>query len=364
MSIHLTRLETYRDGDQAPEYRVRGRYTQQCPPTDLDMGQVPTGGAWWTIPLPPCPDCGGVLEWAEAGYVPGARECTTCRSLFMVDGRPDPPPAAPPRPPAPTTAADCGCSHDCDDPACEAPDYDDCGCGCDPCRRHSTERAKRWAAEMATARRQRDADAASMRCTELSEDPRAGWTVAIGELYRCPATGASVVLPTPAGRPSAHGGPYCIEHGGEARARTAAENDWNHLAPESVGGEAAVQRAGCLALDSADVYVVVRPERDHWLAWLGIGSHMIVVRHGGMTARDRRRVERGHRPSMRPSCSYPSQEAATEGALVAWRARVAEDVAEITAARGGTLAWGLPIEPRDQPRIIVLAEHGSAWDAL
>ena len=363
MSIHLTRLETYSDGDQAPEYRVRGHYTQKCPPIDIEMGQVPPGGAWWTIPLPPCPDCRGVLEWAEAGHVPGARECATCRSLFLVDGRPEPPPTAQPRP-EPATAADCGCGHDCDDSGCEAPDHDDCGCECDSCRRHSTERAKRWQAELATARRQRDADAASMRCVELSENPGPGWTPGLGGLYRCPTPGAAAVLPTPAGRSPAHGGPYCPAHGGELRARAAAARDWNRLAPESVGGEAAVQRAGCLALDSADAYVVVRPERDHWLAWLGIGSHMMPVRHGGMTARDRRRVERGYSPSGKPSCSYASQVAATAAALVAWRARVAEDVAEITAARGGTLTWGVPVEPRAEPRVIVLGEHGSAWDAL
>lgn len=39
----------------------------------LDMGEIT--GAWWEVPLPPCPDCGGDLVWYEAGYVPGTRKC-------------------------------------------------------------------------------------------------------------------------------------------------------------------------------------------------------------------------------------------------------------------------------------------------
>ena len=30
---------------------------------------------WYELLLPPCPDCGGDLVWAEAGYVPGTRKC-------------------------------------------------------------------------------------------------------------------------------------------------------------------------------------------------------------------------------------------------------------------------------------------------
>ena len=48
----------------------------------IDLGDVV--GAWYEIPLPPCPDCGGTLVWAEAGYVPGTRQCTGCGSLFSV----------------------------------------------------------------------------------------------------------------------------------------------------------------------------------------------------------------------------------------------------------------------------------------
>lgn len=40
----------------------------------IDMGPL-LGRAWWEVPLPACPDCGGDLVWYEAGYVPGTRKC-------------------------------------------------------------------------------------------------------------------------------------------------------------------------------------------------------------------------------------------------------------------------------------------------
>ena len=30
--------------------------------------------------------CGGTIEWAEAGYVPGTRACRSCLVLFRVHG--------------------------------------------------------------------------------------------------------------------------------------------------------------------------------------------------------------------------------------------------------------------------------------
>jgi hypothetical protein len=41
---------------------------------DIDMGLV-GDRAWWDIPLPLCPTCGGNLVWFEAGYAPGTRKC-------------------------------------------------------------------------------------------------------------------------------------------------------------------------------------------------------------------------------------------------------------------------------------------------
>jgi hypothetical protein len=52
----------------------------------LDMGQLPPGVAWWDLPLPPCPDCGNVIVWWEAGYVPGTRRCQGCGSMWSVQG--------------------------------------------------------------------------------------------------------------------------------------------------------------------------------------------------------------------------------------------------------------------------------------
>lgn len=40
----------------------------------IDLGEL-KGKAWWEVPLPKCPICGGDLIWWEAGYVPGTRMC-------------------------------------------------------------------------------------------------------------------------------------------------------------------------------------------------------------------------------------------------------------------------------------------------
>lgn len=86
----LRRLPCY-EGD-----RARTQVGQRLVPfgaaerVNLDLGST-AACAWWELPLPPCPDCGGVLESAEAGLVPGARRCEGCGSLFTVEterGRP------------------------------------------------------------------------------------------------------------------------------------------------------------------------------------------------------------------------------------------------------------------------------------
>lgn len=52
----------------------------------IDMGQAGPGlSAWWEVPLPACPDCGGELAWSEFGGVPGERRCKGCDSLFVVE---------------------------------------------------------------------------------------------------------------------------------------------------------------------------------------------------------------------------------------------------------------------------------------
>ena len=56
-------------------------------------GEITEGDGWETMVVPggweqlqtgTCPDCGGTWEWAEAGYVPGARKCRQCGSMFSA----------------------------------------------------------------------------------------------------------------------------------------------------------------------------------------------------------------------------------------------------------------------------------------
>lgn len=58
------------------EYQVRIRGEErEDDGLSIEMGSTRAGKAWWEIPLPQCPDCGGDLVWYEAGYVPGTRAC-------------------------------------------------------------------------------------------------------------------------------------------------------------------------------------------------------------------------------------------------------------------------------------------------
>lgn len=193
---------------------------------------------------------------------------------------------------------------------------------------------------------------------------------------RCPERGTQVRLACPAGRPDVVAA-YCDSHGGEARAREEAERDWNYVAPESVGDAEAVLVAGCASLQSPDVYLVVRqvPESQGgmWLAWLGLGSMLEpvvnpspIVRlqsNGKPRTRGGSRVRRS--PDT-PSHSFPSREAALSRGREAWESGVRDRVEEIRQLRGGTLTWGVPVEPRGEP-IIIMLEQGdtrSAWDVV
>lgn len=42
------------------------------------------GATWDDLQTGKCPDCGGTWVWAEAGNVPGTRECTDCGSQFSA----------------------------------------------------------------------------------------------------------------------------------------------------------------------------------------------------------------------------------------------------------------------------------------
>jgi hypothetical protein len=82
--VSLRRLRTFTAGDDAVSYKVRGRYVGADNVEDVNVLAGPVTDSCWTVPLPPCPDCGGNVVWAEAGLVPGARECLRCGSLFSV----------------------------------------------------------------------------------------------------------------------------------------------------------------------------------------------------------------------------------------------------------------------------------------
>ncbi len=202
----------------------------------------------------------------------------------------------------------------------------------------------------------------SGECVELiARDPVA----------RCGLAGESVSLACPAGRPDATGGPYCPEHGGGVRAEREARADWNFLAPASVGHRGQVLAAGCEGLLTPDRYIVVRqliePAGGVWLAWLGLGSAMLEVsnpesapnrRRGGV--RHRRAKDRG----LMGTRSFRTREDALRVARDAWARQLAAHVERIRVARGGTLDWGVPVEPAEEPIVIVLeqGEARSAWD--
>lgn len=207
----------------------------------------------------------------------------------------------------------------------------------------------------------------SRLCEQYSTTEAPGWRH-VGSLWLCPGQGIGVRLACPAGRPDAEGGPYCGAHGGHARALEVAQSDWSYLAPASVGDAKAVLDAGLRSLSSEHVYVVVRPctFSGVWLVWLGLGSHLAPVPrpdYDGCGRPGCRSCREGLGCGRRKH-AHPSLEAARAAGVAAWRENLTRTVEEIRAQRGGTLAWGAPIEPREEPTVLVLDEHGSAWDAV
>lgn len=67
------------------EFIIRGRTEPASVARDVEIPMGPVLTAWWLVPLPECPDCGGRLVSAEVGSVPGARRCSECGSLFSVE---------------------------------------------------------------------------------------------------------------------------------------------------------------------------------------------------------------------------------------------------------------------------------------
>lgn len=68
-------------------YCVKGALVEREKAGDILVVMGPITDAWWDVPLPQCPDCGGAVLCAEAGYAPGARQCNDCGSLFSVEVR-------------------------------------------------------------------------------------------------------------------------------------------------------------------------------------------------------------------------------------------------------------------------------------
>jgi len=187
---------------------------------------------------------------------------------------------------------------------------------------------------------------------------------------RCGLPGAEVRLQCPAGRPDAVGGPYCDEHGGHALALAEAEREWNYLAPASVGRAEAVRDAGSTALRTPEAYIVLRqtPESQGgtWLAWLGLGSMMRPVPSGAAPNRRGGRAHKraGEKRARTGTRAFSSRAAAEAAAVVAWRRNARNTVEVIRDHRGGTLDWGVPVEPLEAPIVLVLeqGDSRSGWD--
>lgn len=179
----------------------------------------------------------------------------------------------------------------------------------------------------------------------------------------CERPGYRVELPTPCGRPPAVGGPYCDEHGGLERANAQAAQDWMLVAPPEVGDGEAVMAAGAAGLDTTHAYVVVRPEKSSWVALLGLGSHQIQVHHGRPSARQRGGRRHRRRFGRQGTAAFATREEALAEAVAQWKARVSARVEEVRAARGGTLDWGVPVEPLDEPVVVEVGEGENAWQA-
>ena len=70
------------------EVLIQGEHVQDDG-LQIELGPLREDQAWWEVPLPPCPDCGGDLVWYEAGYTPGTRKCMgkpTQDGAYSADG--------------------------------------------------------------------------------------------------------------------------------------------------------------------------------------------------------------------------------------------------------------------------------------
>lgn len=67
-----------------PGYRATRVYDMQV----LDIYDF-----WYSVTDVACPidSCGGLIRWAEAGYVPGYRICDHCKRHFLAKGNSEKP---------------------------------------------------------------------------------------------------------------------------------------------------------------------------------------------------------------------------------------------------------------------------------
>lgn len=190
----------------------------------------------------------------------------------------------------------------------------------------------------------------------------------------------------------------CDEHGGTETALARLRRDWDVLAPLSVRD---VNGTGTTGLATPEMIVRILRERDEIIAdrwdvaivsddlphrpehipptrsfgteakahsWadaliaLGL-RHAITHRPAGVRARPRPWIAQIGIGSMaRHVGAYATREEAIDRGIEAWRANLERRIQEIRAMRGGTLDWGIPVTPREQPMLIESLPGESSWD--
>lgn len=158
---------------------------------------------------------------------------------------------------------------------------------------------------------------------------------------------------------------YCEAHGGTERALSDLRSDWFVLAPARVGGVEEVMAAGVEGLTSVNAYVVVRLLQGKWLAWVGIGSMLHAVSNPhAKPAYTKNGYVKKRKGRIRGLYAFESREAALEQGVQSWTALLDAKLRGVQNRRGGTLEWGVPIEPLGEPIVIEPQEGESAWDIV
>lgn len=85
LRVAVLRRLRMQDGYGDAIYIVRGAPVPAEEIGDVGIAAGPITGAWWEVMLPACLDCDGDVVWYEAGYVPGARRCVSCGSMYTVE---------------------------------------------------------------------------------------------------------------------------------------------------------------------------------------------------------------------------------------------------------------------------------------